>query len=141
MDYKLLSQFKKFFLTSGIGWIIDFMIYSIITAFLHTNVLYANIFSSIPAVTFVFIVSTRKNFSNKSTNISLKIKYIIYIIYQMILLLFISNLGQYLFNILIKTPWLVTFLGDYIKIVVKIIITPITMISNFLFMKGLIEKL
>ena len=141
MYNKLFHQFKTFLLTSGIGWVIDFSIYSTITTFLGTNVLYANIISSIPAVTFVFFVSIKKTFSNNSTKVSLKLKYIIYIVYQLILLFIISSLGQWLFDILITTPWIATLLGKYIKIFIKIIITPITMTINFLVMKGLIEKL
>lgn len=141
MHDKLFHQFKIFLLTSGMGWIIDFSIYSIITTFLGTNVLYANIISSIPAVTFVFFVSTKKTFSNNSTNVSLKLKYIIYIVYQLILLFIISSLGQWLFDILITIPWITNILGRYIKIFIKVIITPITMTINFLVMKGLIEKL
>lgn len=141
MSYKLLNQFKRFLLTSGIGWLIDFGIYSIITSFLGINILYANIISSIPAVTFVFIISTRKTFTNGDSNLSLRMKYIIYIIYQLILLLFISNLGQYLFYILNRNLLITMIVGEYMKIFVKIIITPITMTINFLVMKFLIEKL
>lgn len=141
MHDKLFHQFKTFLLTSGVGWMIDFSIYSILTTFLGTNVLYANIISSIPSVTFVFFVSTKKTFSNNATNVSLKLKYIIYIIYQLILLLIISSLGQWLFDMLITIPWITNILGRYIKIFIKIIITPITMTINFLVMKGLIEKL
>lgn len=141
MSYKLLNQFKRFLLTSGIGWLIDFGIYSIITSFFGINILYANIISSIPAVTFVFIISTRKTFTNEDSNLSLRMKYIIYIIYQLILLLFISNLGQYLFYILNRNLLITMIVGKYMKIFVKIIITPITMTINFLVMKFLIEKL
>lgn len=141
MSYKLLNQFKRFLLTSGIGWLIDFGIYSIIISFFGINILYANIISSIPAVTFVFIISTRKTFTNGESNLSLRMKYIIYIIYQFILLLFISNLGQYLFYILNSNLFITMIFGKYMKIFVKIIITPITMTINFLVMKFLIEKL
>ena len=141
MSYKLLNQFKTFLFTSGIGWIIDFSLYSIFTTFLGISVLYANMISSIPAVTFVFIVSTRKTFSNNTTNISLKQKYFIYIIYQFMLLLIISNLGQWLFDIMKTIPCIVRILDGYIKVFIKLIITPVTMTINFLVMKGLIEKL
>ena len=141
MEHKLFHQFKTFLFTSGIGWIIDFSLYSIFTTFLGISVLYANMISSVPAVTFVFIVSTRKTFSNNATNISLKQKYFIYIIYQFILLLIISNLGQWLFDIMKTIPWIVHILGGYIKVFIKLIITPVTMTINFLVMKGLIERL
>ena len=141
MNYIIFNQFKQFFITSGIGWLIDFSIYSIITIILGIDVLYANIMSSIPAITFVFFVSTRKTFSNRSKNISLKLKYMIYVIYQLILLLFISSLSQWLFSIFLTISWINAIFGIYIKIITKIIITPITMSINFLVMKGVIEKL
>ena len=141
MDHHLLKQAKKFLLTSGIGWLIDFTIYSYITSIWNINVLYANIISSIPAITFVFFISTKKTFSNESKKISLKIKYIIYIGYQFILLLIISNLGQWLFDWMIQIPWISIFLGSYIKLFIKILITPITMTMNFFIMKYLIEKI
>lgn len=141
MNHYLLHQVKKFLLTSGIGWIMDFTLYNCIVSIFDSNVVYANMISSIPAITFVFFVSTKKTFSNQSRTVTLKTKYIIYIVYQLLLLLLISNLGQWLFEWMIQIPWITIFVGDYMKLFIKVIITPITMTMNFFVMKYLIEKL
>ncbi len=135
---KIIVEAFKFFGLSGIGWIIDLIIYTLLTSLLKINVDIANMISSLFGVTFVYLTSTRKIFKNNS-KINLKIKYIIYIVYQVILIITVSKimiiLKDYLININIS------LLKKYINIVVKIIITPFTMIINYIVMKNLIEKL
>lgn len=134
---KLIIQFLKFLLISGTGWLIDTAIYTILTVILKNNVIFSNIISSIPAITFVFFVSTRKIFLTHTGRFSLKQKYLIYILYQIILILTISIIGQMLYNVSEH------FLSNknLLKILVKLTITPITMITNFFVMKFLAEKL
>lgn len=139
---KLLKQMGKFILTSGIGWIIDFSIYLIIIKYFSKTVGYANIISAIPATTFVFFLSVKKNFQKKESKLSINKKYIIYIIYQIILVVGVSYLGQRLYDyFLLQQENLPVFIFCNLKIIVKIMITPITMIINFLVMKSLIEKI
>ena len=59
---KLIKQAFKFFGISGIGWLIDFLIYTILTSVLKINVDVSNMISSLVGVSFVFLVSTRKIF-------------------------------------------------------------------------------
>lgn len=133
---KLLKQALNFFGISGIGWILDLIVYTILTSILKINVDISNMISSLVGVTFVFFISTRKLFINNS-KINIKIKYIIYVVYQIILIFTASKimllLKDYLSNI--------ELIVKYINIIVKIIITPFTMIINFIVMKNLIEKL
>lgn len=136
----IINQFLSFMLVSGIGWMIDFSIYSLLTYFLGIKVLFANILSSIPAITYVFLMSNKKIFKNNNTKFSLKIKYIIYFIYQFFLILVVSILGEYLYSKLINYN-LITNIYNNLKIIIKITITPITMILNFIAMKNLVEKL
>ena len=135
---KILKQAIKFFGISGIGWIIDFIIYTILTNKVNLSINISNILSSLIGVSFVFLVTTRKLFINNS-RINIKIKYIIYIIYQIILIISVSQImiiiKEYLINIDIE------LLKNYIDIVIKIIITPFTMLINFIVMKNLIEKM
>ena len=114
---KLIIQFFKFLLISGTGWLIDTTIYTILTVILKYNVIFSNILSSIPAITFVFFVSTRKIFLTHIGKFSLKQKYLIYISEPLL-----NNKGL-------------------LKIIIKLTITPITMITNFFVMKFLAEKL
>ena len=134
----LLKQAVKFIGLSGIGWIIDFSTYSGL-CLLYNNIVVNNIISSWIGVTFVLIFATRKIFKNNS-NISLRIKYIVYLCYQMILIFAISKLLGYVNNYIISniTMEMVVSLSSIIS---KIVVTPITMIMNFIVMKSIIEKI
>ena len=137
---KIFKQFLSFLLVSGIGWIIDFSIYILLISFGKLKVGFANILSSIPAITYVFLMSDKKIFKDNNSKLSLKVKYLIYFGYQLILLLSISGLAEFLYNKLIDFVT-VSFLLNNLKIVIKILITPITMTMNFIVMKNLIERL
>lgn len=145
MKYKyenMLKQALHFFIISGIGWCLDFSIYSILTFGFNFDVSCANMISTIPAVTYVFLMSTRKVFEKSQSKINLKYKYLIYIIYQIFMVFLISIFGDFLYDIFINSNLIQTnFIYKYLKILIKILITPITMLTNFLVMKLLIEKL
>ncbi|WP_026748603.1 GtrA family protein [Leptotrichia trevisanii] len=134
---KIFIQFIKFLFISGTGWVIDFGLYLILTGIFNLKILYSNILSSIPAITFVFIVSTKKIFKENKKGFSIKQKYIIYFLYQMILIFFISSLAQILYILAIKNN--INF--SSLKLIIKLLITPITMILNFFVIKYLAEKL
>lgn len=136
----LLHQFLAFVGTSGIGWLIDFSVYCILTGTFGLMVRYGNFISATPATTFVFFVSTRKNFINRPGRFSLRGKYVIYIVYQFVLVLTMSNISQFLFDWLMGFSWMPGIICSHMNIVVKIMITPVTMIMNFLVMKNVIEK-
>ena len=67
-------------------------------------------------------------------------KYLIYVSYQMILLLLVSSLGEYI------VKWITNFaiyskdIQMLAKIIAKIFITPITMLMNFIVMKIMVER-
>ena len=134
----LIKQGIGFIGISGIGFIIDFIIYNVLSSLLPINVNICNMISSFIGVSFVFIVSTRKIFINNS-KIDIKLKYIIYIVYQLILISLVSYIMLILKNYLLGID--VDLITKYVNIIAKIIITPFTMIINFIVMKKLIEKL
>ena len=139
---KNLTKFIKFFITSGTGWIIDFSVFWSITHFWDFTVVYANMLSSIPAITLVFLVSTHKIFANKTEGLPLWGKYLVYFIYQLVLVVCVSSLGQWIYQLISGTSLMaIKILSDHLKIVCKILITPITMTINFFVMKMLCEKL
>lgn len=135
---KFLKQVIKFVGLSGIGWLLDFFVYTSL-GFISTNLVLNNSISSWIGVTFVFICATRKIFQN-SNKISLKWKYIIYIGYQIILVFAISKLLN-IINTFIIDNITVAIILRFSYIIAKIFVTPITMILNFFVMKGVIEKL
>lgn len=135
---KLLLQAIKFVGLSGIGWILDFCTYTGL-GIISENLVLNNTVSSWVGVTFVFLFATRKVFENDS-KISLKWKYIIYLFYQVALIFFISKLLN-MINIFIITNVNIGIILHFSSTISKFIVTPITMISNFFVMKGVIEKL
>ena len=135
---KIIKQSISFFGISGIGWILDFILYITPTNIFKINIDISNMLSSLLGVTFVFITSTRKLFINNS-KIDIKIKYLIYIIYQIILIIIVSKVMFILKNNLININLML--IVKNINIIVKIIITPFTMLINFIVMKNLIEKI
>lgn len=135
---KLLIQAVKFIGLSGIGWLLDFTVYTVLGLFENYFEI-NNIISSCVGVTFVFIFSTRKIFRNEG-KIPLWVKYLIYIAYQAVLIFLISKL------IGVINTWITDNITAEIivrcsHIISKIIVTPITMILNFIFMKILIERI
>lgn len=135
---KLFSQFVKFLFVSGIGWLIDFCLYVILTIEFNLKIFYANIFSSIPAISYVFLISTKKIFTKSHrNNLTIIQKYIIYFIYQLLLIFLISIVAQNLYILLGK--YNLNF--KMMKVIIKILITPVTMTINFFVIKYLVEKL
>ena len=134
----LLTQIAKFVGISGIGWILDFCTYTSLS-FCSNNIVINNIISSWLGVTFVFIFATRKVFKNNS-RISLKKKYAIYLAYQLILIYLISKLLGYINSYIISNVMIEEILR-LSTVISKVIITPITMIMNFIVMKSIIERI
>lgn len=135
---KLIQQAIKFVGLSGIGWLMDFCIYTLL-GFVSTNLIVNNIISSGVGVTFVFIFATRKIFQNNS-KIPLKWKYVIYLAYQLLLILVASKMLSYI-NVFLIEYIAIDLVVTFAAILSKIIITPFTMLLNFIVMKGLIEKI
>ena len=135
---KLFVQAVKFIGISGIGWIMDFICYSVLSIF-SKNLVVNNMISSWIGVTFVFLLATKKVFQNNS-KIPLKWKYAIYLLYQFILIYLISNLLNAI-NLAIVGHIGIALIVRFSKILSKIIVTPITMTLNFFVMKYIIEKI
>lgn len=134
---KIIIQAFKFFGLSGLGWIIDMCIFSLLTYFSVYTIL-ANIISSFVAVTFVYLTSTKNIFVNMNNKFNIKKKYVVYVLYQVIIVLISSTI----INLIAKdlTGSNIELFVNYSKILAKIIVTPFTMVTNFMFMKFLVEK-
>lgn len=125
----------KFVFISGLGFIIDFIIYNILTLLFNVNVDLSNMISSMVGVTFVFFTSTKKVFENNTQKISLKVKYLIYVVYQLLLIFLASKVMLLLKNYLVTFD--ISLLTQYASIIVKIFITPFTLTINYFVMKYL----
>ena len=137
MKQKIIKSLK-FFGLSGIGWLMDVSIYSILSYIFNINVGIANIISSFVAVTFVFTTSTRKIFKN-TQSFKLRYKYIAYLIYQVLLITLSSFVIAFLKDFIVGLS--ISWLNNYVNILVKIIVTPFTMVLNYIVMSLLIEKI
>lgn len=135
---KMFNQMLKFFGVSVLGWIIDFSIYNLLIFLFDINIVLINIISSLIGVTFIFIFSTRKIFINNG-KIDIGFKYIIYIFYQVVLILFVSRLLPILKDFLLSFDNSV--ITNYSNAIAKVMVTPITASVNFIVMKSVIEKL
>lgn len=134
----LLQQAVKFIGFSGIGWLLDVAAY-LLLGLLSQNLALNNMVSSWVGVTFVFTFSTCYVFQNHS-RIPLKAKYILYLLYQAVLIWGISHLLVYIHGI-IYGPLLYLGWASFAALAAKILVTPMTMILNFLVMKGVIERI
>ena len=135
---QLFFQAVTFIGISGIGWLLDFCTYTVLSLF-SRNLFVNNIVSSWLGVTFTFCFSTRGVFKNQGI-IPLKVKYAMYMVYQFVLILLISWLLKGI------DAWLVRSLcSERIAkssfLIAKLLVTPITVILNFFVMKLLVERL
>jgi putative flippase GtrA len=138
---RILKQFIRFIGISGVGFLIDFSVYYFLTGFMGFHVALANVISSIPAITYVFILSTKKVFVVTGNNrLKVGYKYIIYLLYQILLVCLVSILAQKLYDVYIDFEVNYNIIITYVKLIIKCLITPITMTCNFIFMKILSEK-
>lgn len=135
------SKLFRFILVSGAGWGIDFAIYTVLVKLFFQGVFIANCISSLLAITFVFFIATRKVFESNSGRLSLRSKYLLYIMYQIILILFISWLAAVLNRELSSFFHNFILIKENTELVSKVMITPVTMILNFIVMKYLVEKI
>ena len=129
----LLNKFFRFALISGVGWLIDFSVYTALTRLTAFPVAGANYVSSLPAITYVFLMSTRKLLACKTDRASKLTKYLVYALYQLALVSAASFLMQVL------AGWLAAF-TVYSKLAAKILVTPFTMTANFFVLRAIAEK-
>ncbi len=135
---KLLKQAVAFVGFSGVGWLLDLCTYTIL-GFFSADLVVNNTISSWVGVTFVFIFATRKVFKNNG-RIPLGWKYVVYLLYQCVLIFFISMLLNKI-NTAIVANITIAFVQRFSTILSKCLVTPITMCLNFFVMKILVEKI
>ena len=135
---RLLRQALRFLGLSGVGWLMDFTVYTLLSLRFQ-DLAWVNVFSSLVGASFVFIFSTRFVFRD-SHRIPLWLKYAIYIVYQLALIFLISRLLAWTAGMLAAhAPW--PWLVPLAPVLAKILVTPLTMTVNFFVMKGVIESL
>jgi len=136
----LFAQFLHFILVSGIGFLIDFTVYYLLTEKVGMPIAHSNMLSAFPAITWVFLFSTQKIFQKSAGRFSLGAKYLIYLLYQAVLLVCVSYLAQYLYGVFYPLAVPYRIVREYLQLLCKCLITPITMLCNFFVMKNLTER-
>ena len=139
MEGSTARQGAFFVLVSGLGWCMDFGFYTVLTSCLSVPVAPANMLASMPAVTFVFVLSTRHIFATQKNRWGLGVKYAAYLAYQAVLVTSVSLLAGWLY-VQLQGFVLPDLLAQYLNILVKVLITPLTMACNFFMMKFLAER-
>ena len=136
----MFHQITLFLGISGLGWVLDFTIFSILGLILE-ELFYASVLSALAGASFVFFLSPKFIFQDNS-NISLKYRYVLYIFYQILLILFISYLiveiDRFLHNLIYSQ---LPAISPFSYIISKILVTPVAMTSNFIVLKIIIERL
>jgi hypothetical protein len=115
-----------FTLTSGVGWLIDIGLFTWLTA-IGLAPLSANLISAGTAVTYVFLVSTRRIFSHDHSY--MVGKFLFYLAYQIAAVFLASLAIDVLYRIVGGHPLLA-----------KVLVTPVTLYMNFIFMAYLLER-
>jgi len=113
----------RFAIVSGLGWLIDFAIFTLMTL-ANLPVWLANTTGATTAVLFVFFASVRKVFQYKGHYIVGKL--MTYVVYQVIAILCASFLIDF-----------ITHQFTLFPLLAKVIVTPLTFYANFQFMSYL----
>lgn len=113
----------RFAIVSGLGWLIDFVIFTLLTM-ANIPVWMANVIGATTAVLFVFFASVRKVFQYKGHYIYGKL--MSYIAYQIVAILCASFLIDF-----------ITHQFSLYPLLAKVIVTPLTFYANFQFMSYL----
>lgn len=138
---KIIKQGIFFLAVSGLGWVMDFCLYFIFVKVGLLSVFTANLISSLLASSFVFVFSARKIFSTVFKRVSIEYKMVLYAVYQVFLIMSVSILGQFLYNYWHLIFEFDTFFVQDLKIWLKVFITPVTFLCNFIAMKIVTEKI
>lgn len=133
---KILKQFIQFSLVSGIGWLLDLCIFLSLVHLGSFIPFFSNIMSSFIAITYVYFISIRKIFVSQ-TNDKL-IGFFVYIAYQILSILAFSLLIQFIDNQLLNLPFRLIVPTELTS---KLIVTPFTLLTNYFFMKILLERI
>ncbi len=130
------QRLSRFTILSGIGWMIDVSLtLGLVSAGLA--VVFANAIGATAAVTFVYITAQRHVFRLNPGRLSASERFGAYVLYQVVAITVASVLIGAVAWILAGV--LAELSPTLIAAIAKIVITPLTLYSNFLFMGWLLE--
>lgn len=132
------QAFAKFVLISGFGWLCDFVTYCLLTGFFGWSPFWANFVSSYVGVTFVWFASLRIVFREHDGPAS-SIYLPLYWLFQLFSILVYSRLLQWVAEG-IEASGLIAAWSVPAAIAGKVIVTPINLGTNYIFMRFLMDK-
>ena len=124
--FEQLGDFLRFSLVSGVGWLIDIGLFTVLVALMFPPTI-ANLISAGVAVTYVYIVSTRHIFVHG--HCFQWQKYILYLAYQVLAISLAS----------LAIGGLHSWIGGH-PLISKLLVTPLTLYVNFVFMAYLLQN-
>lgn len=130
-----MKKLTLFIITSGFGWLLDMMIFFSCVHYFNIPVIISNFISAGMAVIFVFFLSTKHIFQNVGSSISLKL--VIYIFFQLVSIVIYSFIIEWISSLFVYFQ----SINGVRQIAAKIIVTPLSLITNFIVMKYLIERI
>ncbi|WP_369916734.1 GtrA family protein [Limnohabitans sp. T6-20] len=127
-------MFFSFTLLSGLGWVCDFVTFTLLVNLSNLEIFKANFVSSYVGVTFVWFTSLKTVFKlgGKGSSIFL----VVYWCFQFVSILIYSQLMHMTVHEIPSIFQLVK-ISQNPEIAAKIIITPFNLVTNFIFMKFL----
>lgn len=123
-----------FVLISGMGWLSDILVYFVATHLFLASSFSANFLSSFIGVTLVWFLSMKSLFNVTSS--SRRYFLFLYWAWQAISIFWYSRIIQELEGYLSRY-YMSGFLFSYYSMIAKIVITPINLLTNFLFIRWL----
>ncbi|QBP74002.1 hypothetical protein E2K99_02775 [Herbaspirillum huttiense] len=131
-----IATFLAFLLLSGLGWLCDFGTFSFLVKLTETPSFVANFISSYVGVTFVWFTSLKTVFLRQGSPRQLGL----YWGYQFFSILLYSQALHFLIQMLMRVE-LPVLIASNLDIVSKCMITPLNLVTNFMFMKYLTRQM
>jgi putative flippase GtrA len=131
------NKFQSFLLISGIGWLGAMSILGLMVNAFGFSPFFGNALGDFAAVSFVFFVSAKWTFVHRRR--FMWFKFSVFVIYQFFLIIFISSLIQFgsSYEVFSRVAWYQATK----ELVIKGLLTPFTLLANFLFGYFILEKI
>lgn len=129
-------KFQSFLVISAIGWLGAMGILGISVRVFGFSPFFGNALGDIAAVSFVFFMSARWTFVHQHRFMWLKFS--IFVMYQFFLIFIISSLIQFGATIEVSR---VAWYQATKELLIKTLLTPFTLLANFLFGYFILEKI
>lgn len=133
--FRCLSSAHYFIVISGMGWILDFMIFSFQVLFFNVSAGYANLLSASLAALFVFSISQLLIFKVKRLSV---LSLIIYMCYTEINIAIWAVCVSYLSSVIEHKFFFDLGVASMLS---KIVITPFSLFCNFIVGKYISRKI